>query len=180
MECYKEYPRSIGLLTGLSSVVYLMTAEALLLDLSFQMAGGFALIYAFVHYVHYPRSACVNCYYYGRYCISFKGRLARLLRYRRGSEAGFHAGMKRAMRGVYVLWVYPFVMLVIAQVKGRPLQVQDLLLAAVLIALMVMRQLMRRSLGCRTCMMRDKCPNVGPDPRRPVEVINGAAVSPKS
>ena len=40
----------------------------------------------------------------------------------------------------------------------------------VLITLMAMRQLMRSSLGCRVCMMRDQCPNVGPDPRRTVKV----------
>lgn len=171
MQCYKEFPRSIGLLTTLASVVYAMAGLALMLSLSRWVALGFLLLYVGVHYIHYPRNACVNCAYYGRYCISLKGRLVARM-YRRGSEAAFYKGMKRAMRGIHVLWAYPFLALVVAQIAGRPIYLTDLLLAAVLIVLMVMRQLMRRSLGCRVCLMRDKCPNVGPDRRRGVEVVN--------
>jgi hypothetical protein len=179
MECYKEYPRSIGLLTSLAAIVYLMAGSALMLAVNPWFAGGFAALYAIIHYVHYPRSACVHCYYYGRNCISLKGRWAKLL-YKRGSETRFYSGMRRAMRGIYLLWVYPFLVLVGAQIMGRPILIHDLLLVAVLIALMVMRQLMRRSLGCRTCMMREQCPNIGPDTRRGVKVMNGAPLSPKS
>jgi hypothetical protein len=177
MECYKEYPRSISLLTALAAVVYLMAGSALLLSISPWFAGGFALLYVFVNYFHYPRNACVNCYYYGRYCISLKGRFV-VRFYSRGNERAFHSGMKRAMLGIYILWVYPFLVLVVAQIRGRPIAFSDLLLAAVLISLMFMRQLMRRSLGCRVCMMRDDCPNVGRDPRRPVEISTGPSVPP--
>lgn len=177
MECYKEFPRSIGLLTTLASVVYAMAGTALMLDLGRWFTLGFLLLYVAVHYVHYPRSACVNCAYYGRYCISLKGKLAARL-YRRGREADFYRGMKRAMRGVRLLWAYPFLVLVLAQIRGRPIFLRDLLLVAVLIVLMVMRQLMRRSLGCRVCLMRDQCPNVGPDRRRGVEVVEGTPARP--
>ena len=179
MECYKEFPRSIGMLTSLAAVVYLMAGSALLLSINPWFAGGFALLYAYVQYVHYPRNACVNCYYYGRYCISLKGRLVARF-YSRGDERAFPRGMRRAMLGIYILWVFPFLVLIGAQIRGRPISLSDLLLAAVLISLMFMRQLMRRSLGCRVCMMRAECPNVGPDPRRPVEIRAGSSVPPGS
>ncbi len=177
MECYKEYPRSIGMLTALTAVVYLMAGCALLLAINPWFAGGFVLIYAYVQYIHYPRNACVHCYYYGRYCISLKGRFVARF-YSRGNERLFHRGMKRSMIGIYILWVYPFLVLIGAQLRGRPIALADLLLAAVLISLMFMRQLMRRSLGCRTCMMREDCPNVGPDPRRPVEISTRPSTPP--
>ncbi len=179
MECYKEYPRSIGLLTTLASIVYLMAGTVLMLHIGPWFAGGFVLLYLAVHHVHYPRSACVHCVYYGRYCISLKGKLAHRL-FRRGREADFWSGMKRATRGVHVLWAYPFLVMVGAQLRGRPLYFADLLLAGVLIILMVMRQLMRNSLGCRVCLMREECPNVGPDRRRGVKIVNGAAAPPRS
>jgi len=177
MECYKEFPRSIGLLTTLASIVYAVAGTALMLDLGAWVTGGFLLLFMAVHYVHYPRNACVNCAYYGRHCISMKGKLAARL-YRRGREQDFYRGMKRAMRGVHLLWAYPFFVLVLAQIRGRPVNLKDLLLVAVLILLMVMRQLMRRSLGCRVCLMRDQCPNVGPDRRRGVEVVEGTPARP--
>ncbi len=177
MECYREFPRSIGLLTTLASVVYAVAGTALMLDLGLWFTGGFLLLFLAVHYVHYPRNACVNCAYYGRHCISLKGKLAARL-YRRGREQEFYRGMKRAMRGVHLLWAYPFLVLVLAQLRGRPVILKDLLLAAMLILLMVMRQLMRRSLGCRVCLMRDQCPNVGPDRRRGVEVVEGTPARP--
>ncbi len=142
------------------------------------VALGFVLVYGGFHYWYYPRNACVNCVYYGRYCISLKGKSAPRL-YRRGRETDFHAGMKRATRGVQVLWAYPFLVLVGAQIRGRSIYFSDLLLAGVLILLMVMRQLMRRSLGCRVCLMRDQCPNVGPDPRRGVKIVDRAPAPPR-
>ncbi len=169
MECYREYPRSIPVLTGILSVVYLLAGLTLLLGLNRWAALGFALLYLLVQLWDYPHHACKNCYYRGRLCISFKGKWAAVV-LGRGDEAAFHKGMKRAMKGIYVLWIYPFVTLIVAQVFWRPVKINDLLLAAILIALMLMRQLMRKSLGCRTCMMRDVCPNVGPDRRRGVKV----------
>ncbi len=178
MQCYKEFPRSIGLLTTLASVVYLMAATALMLHIGPWFAAGFVTVYAGVHYWHYPRNACVNCVYNGRYCISLKGKFTPRF-FRHGRETDFHAGMKRAMRGVHLLWAYPFLVLVGAQIRGRGIYFSDLLLAGVLILLMVMRQLMRRSLGCRVCLMREQCPNVEPDPRRGVKINNRAAAPPQ-
>ncbi len=177
MECYKEFPRSIGLLTTLASVVYLLASTVLMLHIGAWFAVGFVLLYLGVHYVHYPRNACVSCCYYGRYCISLKGKLVSRF-YSRGPEREFHAGMKRATRGVQVLWAYPFLVMVGAQILSRPIFLSDLLLAGVLIMLMVMRQLMRRSLGCRVCLMRDDCPNAGPDRRRGVKIVDGAPAQP--
>jgi len=165
------------MLTSLTAIVYLMAGSALLLSVSPWFAGSFALLYALVHYVHYPRNACVHCCYCGLYCITLKGKFVARL-YRRGREQLFYGGMRRATRGVYVVWVFPFLVLVGAQLRGRPILFSDLLLAAVLIALMVMRQLMRRSLGCRVCLMREQCPNVGRDPRRPVEISTRAPARP--
>jgi hypothetical protein len=173
MECYKEYPRSIGALTCLGGSLYLMAGSVLMLGLSRWFAAGFMILFLLVHLVHYPRSACVNCYYYGRYCISLKGMLSRKI-YQRGRENLFSTGMKRARTGLYILWIYPFLVLIGTQLRGRPILVHDLLLAAVLIVIMVMRQLMRRSLGCRVCMMREDCPNIGADPRRGVKIATRA------
>jgi len=177
MECFKEFPRSIGILTTLAGIVYLMAGMALTVSIGAWFAGGFAVLYILVHYFHYPRHACANCYYYGRHCISLKGKSAARI-FRRGRESGFHSGMKLAMKGVYLVWIYPFVVLIGALARGRPIYFTDLLLSAILIVLMVMRQLMRRSLGCRVCIMRDECPNVGPDPRRTVKIDSGAPVGP--
>lgn len=174
MECYKEFPRSTGWLASLVSLIYLMVGTALIIDISPWLTALFVGVYLFVHYWQYPRLACVNCYYYGRRCITFKGRLAARL-YARGNETRFRAGMRRAMWSVYVLWVTPFLILLAAQLSTRSINLHDLLLVAVLIALMVIRQLLRRSLGCSVCMMRDSCPNADPDPRRPVGVTNRAA-----
>lgn len=177
MERYKEFPRRIGMLTTLAGAAYAMAGVALTLAISPWLAAGFVVLLLFVHLFHYPRSACVNCYYFDRTCISAKGKLAGRL-YRRGSEAAFPRGMRRAMLGVWAIWAYPLASLALAQVLGRGIYLADLLLAAVLVVLMVMRQLMRTSLGCRVCMMRDDCPNVGPDPRRPVEVTDRAPARP--
>jgi len=173
MECYKEYPRAIGLLTMMSSLVYLLAGAALLLGLNHWAALGFVLLYLAVQLFDYPRHACRNCYYRGRRCISLKGRWAAVL-YGRGDEAAFPRGMRRAGWGIYLVWIYPFVTLIIAQIFWRRVTLHDLLLAAVLIGLMSMRQLMRRSLGCRVCMMRESCPNVGPDRRKPIPAEVGS------
>ena len=167
MEYYKEYPRAVGLLTMMSSLVYLLAATALLLGLNHWAALGFVLLYLSTQLLDFPRHACRNCYYRGRRCISLKGRWVAVL-YGRGDEAAFRRGMRRAMWGIYIVWIYPFVTLIIAQIFWRKVTLHDLLLAAVLIGLMFMRQLMRRSLGCRFCMMRESCPNVGPDRRRTI------------
>jgi len=167
MECYKEFPRSVGLLTTVTSMVSLLAGVALLLGLSTWAAAGYVLLYLGVQLFDFPRHACRNCYYRGRRCVSMKGRWAAVL-YGRGDEADFPRGMRRAMAGIWVIWIYPFVTLILAQIFWRKVTLHDLLLAAVLIGLMVMRQLMRRSLGCRACMMRESCPNVGPDRRRTI------------
>lgn len=179
MECYKEFPRSIGLLTCLSGLIHLLAGMALMLGLSIWLAALFGLIHIALHLYWYPRQACVHCCYYNRYCISLKGRYAGRV-FRRGNETLFYGGMKRAMRGIYLFWVFPFVVLIIAQLRGRPILAGDLLLAGTLILLMVMRQLMRKSLGCRVCLMREPCPMAGPDPRRPVEVRAEAPAGPGS
>jgi hypothetical protein len=171
MECYKEYPRSVGGLTGILSGIYLLTGVTLILGLSRWAALGFVFLYLAVHLWDYPHHACKNCYYRGRLCISFKGKWTAVA-LGRGDEAAFHKGMKRAMRGIYILWIYPFVTLILAQIYWHPVRLSDILMAAILIALMLMRQLMRKSLGCRACMMRESCPNVGPDPRRGVKVVS--------
>jgi len=170
MECYREFPRSIAALTGILSGVYFLAALTLLLGLNRWAALGFTILHMTIQLWDYPRHACKHCYYRGRLCISFKGRWTAVL-FGRGDEAAFRKGMRRAMKGIYLVWIYPFVILVIAQIRWQPLRLHDLLLAAILIALMLMRQLMRRSLGCRACMMRDVCPNVGPDRRRGVKVV---------
>jgi len=170
MERYKEFPRSIGALTGILSGIYLLAGLTLLLGLDRWAALGFGLLYLAVHLWDYPHHACKNCYYRGRLCISFKGKWAAVA-LGRGDEAAFRKGMKRAMKGVYLVWIYPFVTLILAQIYWKPIRLSDLLMAAILIALMLMRQLMRRSLGCHGCMMRDCCPNIGPDPRRGVKVV---------
>jgi len=171
MERYREYPRSIAALTGILAGVYLLTGLTLLLGLNRWTALGFFVLFLIVHLWDYPHHACKNCYYRGRLCISFKGKWTAVL-LGRGDEAAFRKGMRRAMKGVYLLWIYPFAVLILAQIYWHPLRLHDLLLAAILIALMLMRQLMRKSLGCRACMMRDVCPNVGPDRRRGVKVVN--------
>ncbi|MBN2171480.1 MAG: hypothetical protein JW819_09205 [Candidatus Krumholzibacteriota bacterium] len=177
MECYKEFPRRVGMLTSLAGTAYAMAGVALTLAISPWLAAGFVVLLLFVQLFHYPRSACVNCYYFDRTCVSFKGKLAARL-YRRGEEATFPRGMRRAMLGVWAIWAYPLAVLAVAQVLGRDIYFSDLLLAAVLVVLMVMRQMMRPSLGCRVCMMREDCPNVGPDRRRPVEVTDRAPARP--
>ncbi len=73
MQCYKEFPRSIGLLTTLASVVYLMAGSALMLHIGPWFAAGFVTVYAGVHYWHYPRSACVNCVYNGAIASPSRG-----------------------------------------------------------------------------------------------------------
>ncbi|MDP6418849.1 MAG: hypothetical protein QF492_00575 [Candidatus Krumholzibacteria bacterium] len=176
MECYKEYPRSVGILTGITSLVYLLAGLSLLLNISKIAAIAFFLLYLGVQLVYYPAKACRNCYYRGRNCISLKGRWCQFLM-DPGNESDFPAGMRKARKALYLLWLFPFLILILAQLFWRPLRLDDLILAAMLIALSLMRQLMRRHLGCRVCMMRENCPNPGADPRRPVSITHSPAGS---
>ncbi|MCP4547415.1 MAG: hypothetical protein GY835_13235 [bacterium] len=179
MECYKEFPRGIGMLTCLSGVVHLMAGLVLLMGINAWFAGGYALLYLVIHFYYFPRQVCANCYYFKRDCISLKGKLAGYL-HRRGRETLFYGGMKRANRSIYLLWVFPFLVLIGAHLRGRPILLGDILLACTLIILMVMRQLMRQSLGCRVCMMREQCPNAKPDTRRGVKIIADLPAEPSN
>ncbi|HII72624.1 TPA: hypothetical protein HA265_07745 [Candidatus Woesearchaeota archaeon] len=112
------------------------------------------IIYILVLELRLMKSACVNCYYYGRYCAFGKGKISSLL-FKRGDTHRFN---KRK-----ICWkdlVPDFLVTLVPLITGIVLLILDFdwLLLASVIALVVLASagngFVRRNLACKFCRQR--------------------------
>jgi hypothetical protein len=154
--CFSEYPkrfilgRLLFLLVIFSSGVYVF----------YQLKAELSFVYIFYCLLAIslvlPLSRCVFCSYYGKYCNTGWGKVARYL-FPKRDEDKFSSGYDY-MLFIYPVWVFPLLGTLVQLVRSRNLF--WLIFSGAYIFVLFLEKVYLKNSACRFCSQKMICPGV--------------------